>query len=168
MLKKTYLIVILISLNFCALAQTGWVKQKFGNRLTIAFPTEAKKVNESTYIARDSSGTVCGVVIVPIDKNSFLEASATDSLLTRIKFIDVVVNGIKAKMPKYAIGDIKISQINNLKTYSLEGVNEENKSTVYINILLVDDVSYSLTCFLPVGVSTTNKDIFLKNFAVSK
>jgi len=168
MLKKLYLIAILISLNFYVHAQKDWVKQKFDDKLTIAFPAEAKKVSESTYIARDTTGTVFGVVVVPIDKSSFLEATATDSLLTRIKFIDVVVGGIKSKMPKYAIGDIKVNQVNNIKTYSLEGVNDENKSTVYINIFLLNDISYSLTCFVPAGISTANKDVFFKGFSVSK
>lgn len=168
MLKKLYLIAILTGLNLCAIAQKNWIKQKFDDKLTIAFPAEAKKVSESTYIARDSTGSVFGVVIVPIDKSSFLEASNTDSLLTRIKFLDAVVGGIKAKMPKYAIGDIKVNQINNMKTYSLEGINEENKSTVYINIFLLNDISYSLTCFVPAGINLTNKDTFLKGFTISK
>ncbi len=168
MFKKLSIIAILIGLNFCANAQADWVKQKFGDNLTIKFPAAAKKVSESTYIARDTTGTVFGVVVVPIDKNSFLEATSTDSLLTRIKFIDVVVGGIKSKMPKYAIGDIKVNQVNNIKTYSLEGANEENKSTVYINIFLLNDVSYSLTCFVPAGISTANKDVFFKGFSVSK
>lgn len=168
MLNKLYLIAILTAFNLTAIAQKNWVKQKFDDKLTIAFPTEAKKVSESTYIARDSTGTVFGVVVVPIDKSSFLEATSTDSLLTRIKFIDVVVGGIKTKMPKYAIGDIKVTQVNNIKTYLLEGINDENKSTVYINIFLLNDVSYSLTCFVPAGISTANKDIFFKGFAVLK
>lgn len=168
MFKKLSIVAILISLNLYANAQKDWVKQKFDDKLTISFPAEAKKVTESTYIARDSTGTVFGVVVVPIDKSSFLEATSTDSLLTRIKFIDVVVGGIKTKMPKYAIGDIKVSQVNNVKTYSLEGVNDENKSTVYINIFLVNDISYSLTCFVPAGISPANKDIFFKGFSITK
>jgi hypothetical protein len=168
MFKKLYLAAILIGLNLSAIAQKNWVSQKFDDKLTIAFPAEAKKVSESTFVARDSTGTVFGVVVVPIDKSSFLEATSTDSLLTRIKFIDVVVGGIKSKMPKYAIGDIKVNQVNNIKTYSLEGINEENKSTVYINIFLLNDVSYSLTCFVPAGISTANKDVFFKGFSVSK
>lgn len=168
MLKKLSLLAILIGLNLYVVAQKNWVKQQFDDKLTIAFPAEAKKVAESTYIARDSTGTVFGVVVVPIDKSSFLEATSTDSLLTRIKFIDVVVGGIKAKMPKYAIGDIKVSQVNKMKTYSLEGINDENKSTVFINIFLFKDVSYSLTCFVPAGISTSNKDVFFKSFSISK
>ncbi|RZK52391.1 MAG: hypothetical protein EOO91_19415, partial [Pedobacter sp.] len=113
MLKKLFLVAILTGLNLYAVAQKDWIKQKFDDKLTIAFPAETKKVSESTFIARDSTGTVFGVVVVPIDKSSFLEATSTDSLLTRIKFLDVVVGGIKAKMPKYAIGDIKVSQVNN-------------------------------------------------------
>ncbi|TCC89096.1 hypothetical protein EZ428_15450 [Pedobacter frigiditerrae] len=168
MFKKLSIVVILVSLNFCANAQKDWVKQKFDERLTLSFPAETKKVSESTYIARDSTGTVFGVVVVPIDKSSFLSATSTDSLLTRIKFIDVIVGDIKSKMPKYAIGDIKVNQVNNVKTYSLEGINEENKSTVYINIFLVNDISYSLTCFVPAGISTANKDVFFKGFSISK
>ncbi len=168
MLRRIIVLVILLCINFYAMAQKNWVKQKFSDKLTISFPAEVKKASESTYIARDSTGTVFGVVILPIDKSSFLEATSTDSLLTRIKFIDVVVRGIKTKMPKYAIGDLKINQVNHMKTYMLEGLNDENKSMVYINIFLIDDVSYSLTCFVPAGVNPANKDLFLTNFTISK
>ncbi|TKC10596.1 hypothetical protein FA048_10475 [Pedobacter polaris] len=165
---KNTLIVLFSLISLFAKAQTGWVKQKFGEKLTISFPAEVKKVSESTYIAKDSTGTVYGVVIMEIDQSAYQSTLSSDTLLVRLKFIDEVVASIKAKMPKYEIGDVKISETNTIKTYALEGTNPENKSTVYLKIFLVGDVSYSLTCFVPPGLDTKNKDLFLKNFAISK
>ncbi|RZL50275.1 MAG: hypothetical protein EOP00_05160 [Pedobacter sp.] len=149
-------------------AQNGWVQQKFGEQLTIGFPTEAKKVSETTYIAKDSTGTVYGVVIMEIDQSAYKTTLSSDTLLTRLKFIDEVVASIKTKMSKYAIGNVRVGETNKIKTYALEGINSENQSSVYLNIFLVGDVSYSLTCFVPAGSDTKNKDIFLKNFTVSR
>ena len=168
MFQKAIIILCLLLMSQFTKAQTGWVKQKFGDKLTIGFPAEVKKVNETTYIAKDSTGTVYGVVIVEMDKSNYLQASATDSLLAKLKFIDMVVGSIKTKMPKYAIGDVKISEINEVKTYSLAGLNEENKASVYINIFLVDDISYSLTCFVPANANPKNKAVFMQNFSIAK
>lgn len=168
MFKKYIVVCLLVFIGLFANAQTGWVKQQFNNKVTIGFPAEIKKASETTYMAKDSIGTVFALVLIDIDKSAYLEATATDTLLTRIKFIDNVVNDIKVKMPKYAIGDVKISQINNTKIYSLTGLNAENQSNVYISIFLAGDTSYSLTCFLPAGANPQNKDIFLKNFVVDK
>lgn len=165
-MKKNLLLALLISFTSYASAQTGWIKQKFGDKLTISFPSEPKKANESTYIAKDSTGTVYGVVIMEIDPSAYKTTLSSDTLLVRLKFIDEVVGSIKSKMPKYTIGDLKKGEQNKIKTYSLEGVNPENKSTVHLNILMVDNVSYSLTCFLPAGVDNKNKDAFLKNFTI--
>lgn len=166
---KNILIVFILSLTiFSASAQTGWVKQKFGDRLTLNFPVEAKKVAESTYLAKDSTGAVYGVVIMEIDQSAYKTTLSADTLMVRLKFIDEVVGSIKAKMPKYTIGDLKIAEVNKVKTYSLNGKNDENQSTVHLNIFLIGDVSYSLTCFLPAGLDTKNKDAFLNGFAVSK
>lgn len=166
MLKRPLFILLITLTCFIANAQTGWVKHKFGDKLTINFPSEPKKANESTYIAKDSTGTVYGVVIMEIDPSAYKTTLSSDTLLVRLKFIDEVVGSIKSKMPKYTIGDLKKGQQNKIKTYSLEGVNPENKSTVHLNILMIDNVSYSLTCFLPAGVDNKNKDAFLKSFTV--
>jgi hypothetical protein len=168
-MKKIFLLFILINtFSFATKGQTGWVKQKFGDKLTISFPTEAKKANETTYVARDSAGTVYGVVIMEIDQSAYTTTLSSDTALVRLKFIDEVVGSVKAKMPKYAIGDLKISEVNNTKTYSLNGKNEENQSTVHLNIFLIGDVSYSLTCFSPAGVDGKNKDAFLNSFVIAK
>lgn len=168
MLKNILLLTLLSSLSIASKAQTGWVKQKFGDKLTISFPTEAKKASESTYVARDSAGIVYGVVIMEIDQSAYTTTSSSDTALVRLKFIDEVVESVKAKMPKYAIGDLKINEVNKTKTYSLNGKNEENQSTVHLNIFLIGDVSYSLTCFLPAGVDGKNKDAFLNSFVIAK
>ena len=166
MLKRPLFILLITLTCFIANAQTGWTKHKFGDKLTINFPSEPKKANESTYIAKDSTGTVYGVVIMEIDPSAYKTTLSSDTLLVRLKFIDEVVGSIKSKMPKYTIGDLKKGQQNKIKTYSLEGVNPENKSKVHLNILMIDNVSYSLTCFLPAGVDNKNKDAFLKSFTV--
>ena len=168
MLKNILTLFILSITILSAKAQTSWVKQKFGDKLILNFPTEAKKVAESTYLAKDSAGAVYGVVIMEIDQSAYKTTLSADTLMVRLKFIDEVVGSIKAKMPKYTIGDLKIAEINKVKTYSLNGKNDENQSTVHLNIFLIGDVSYSLTCFLPAGLDPKNKDAFLNGFAVSK
>lgn len=168
MLKNIVFLILFIAFSISTKAQTGWVKQKFGDKLTISFPTEAKKANETTYVARDSAGTVYGVVIMEIDQSAYTNTLSADTALVRLKFIDEVVESVKVKMPKYAISDVKVSEVNKIKTYSLNGKNEENQSTVHLNIFLVGDVSYSLTCFLPAGADGKDKDAFLNSFVVAK
>ena len=168
MIKNILSILTILTATITVNAQENWVKQKIGDKLTLNFPVEAKKVNESTYLAKDSTGTVYGVVIMEIDQSAYKTTLSSDTLLTRLKFIDEVVASVKSKMPKYAIGNIKVAQNNTIKSYLLEGINAENKSTVYLNIFLVGDVSYSLTCFVPDGVDNSNKNYFLSNFTVAK
>ena len=168
MLKNIIAVFILSVAFLSAKAQTGWVKQKFGDQLTLNFPVEAKKVGESTYIAKDSTGTVYGVVVMEIDQSAYKTTLRSDTLMVRLKFIDEVVASVKAKMPKYTIGNLKIAETNHIKTYALDGKNEENQSTVHLNIFLLGDVSYSLTCFLPAGIDAKNKDAFLNGFTINK
>lgn len=168
MFKKLLIVLLLTYIGSVANAQTDWVTKKFGDKLTLDFPNEAKKVSGSTYISKDSTGIVYGVVIMEIDQSAYKTTLSSDTLLVRLKFIDEVVSSVKTKMPKYAIGDVKISTSGNIKTYALEGINEENKSTVYLKIFLIGDISYSLTCFVPSGLDTKNKDKFLNSFVISK
>ena len=137
MLKKSFATLIILLIAIGVNAQQNWVKQKFGERLTLNFPAETKKVGDFTYLTKDSTGTVYGVVIMEIDPSAYKTTLSTDTLLTRLKFIDEVVASVKTKMPKYAIGDVKIKEKYNIKNYLLEGLNTENKSTVYLNIFLV-------------------------------
>ena len=168
MRKNLILMTLLLATSTIVNAQEGWFKQLFNEKVTIGFPLEGKRASESTYIAKDSLGAVYGVVMAPLDQKSFTGQTATDSVMVRYKFIDIIVNELKAKMPTYAIGDVKISKLNDLKVYHLEGINAENKSQVFVNIFLINDISYSLTCFLPNGTNPKNKDLFLSNIMVEK
>ena len=77
-------------------------------------------MGDFTYLTKDSTGTVYGVVIMEIDPSAYKTTLSTDTLLTRLKFIDEVVASVKTKMPKYAIGDVKIKEKYNIKNYLLD------------------------------------------------
>ncbi len=166
MFKSLLLIALFFGLSISVNAQEGWFKQLFNEKVTIGFPAEGKRTSESTYVFKDSIGSVYGLVMVPLDKKSFVGKTTTDTLVVRYKFIDMVVENLKAKMPKYTIGAVKINKLNDLKIYHLEGVNTENKSSVFVNMVLVDDISYSLMCILADSADTKNKDIFLNNITI--
>jgi len=168
MMKKTALICCLLFISVATFAQKNWVKQKITNRLTVSFPSAPAKTAGTTFALKDTTNTVYTATYSFIAQNLKIDEKAFAKLVTTSEFSDEFLNGLQTTLPGYNLSEIKIKQNKNYVSYFTEGKNEEEHKSIFMHILFIDGIYYSLSCVAPEGANLQNNTTFLKNFQVTK
>ncbi|MDQ8004230.1 MAG: hypothetical protein REI64_05475 [Pedobacter sp.] len=168
MMKKTALICCLLFISVATFAQKNWVKQKITNRLTVAFPSAPAKTAGTTFALKDTTNTVFTATYSFIAQNLKIDEKAFAKLVATSEFSEEFLSGLQTTLAGYNLQEIKIKQHKNYISYTTEGKNEEEKKSIFLNIIFVDGIYYSLSCVVPDRHSLQNKDIFLNSFQIKK
>jgi len=161
MLKKTTLLLLLVIGAVKLNAQSKWFKQQINENVSVSFPIQPKKVNETSYAVKDSTGTIyvsSRVDLLPITQ---LDLTTLNAEIETQVFADEFVVGISGSFPKYKFENPKLIMVSGQRTYAVTARDEENKLSLYMNVCFLEGTSYSFTCILPDGKSIRNKDTFL-------
>lgn len=167
-MKRATLICFLLFTSVFAFAQKNWVKQKLTNRVTVAFPAAPSKTAGTTFALKDTTGVIYTATYSFIAQNLKIDERAFSKLLTTNEFASEFLSGLQTTLAGYNLQEIKIKQHKNYVSYTTEGKNEGEHKSIFLNIIFVDGIYYSLSCVLPDGVNGANKDIFLNNFQLTK
>ncbi len=167
-MKKTALFCFLVFISVATFAQKDWFKQKITNRLTVAFPAAPAKTAGTTFALKDTTNTIFTVTYSFIAENLKVDQKAFAKLVTSNEFAGEFLNSLQATLPGYELSDIKIRQHKNYVSYTLDGKNETDHKSIFMHIIFVDGIYYSLSCVVPEGAGLHNKNIFLTNFQITK
>jgi len=167
-MKKTALICCLLFISITAFAQKDWFKQKLTNRLTVAFPSAPAKTAGTTFALKDTTNTVFTATYSFIAQNLKIDEKAFGKLVTTNEFASEFLSGLQTTLPGYNLTEIKIKRHKNYVSYITEGKNEEEHKSIFMHILFIDGIYYSLSCVMPDDANIQNKTIFLNNFQVTK
>ncbi|MNK04704.1 hypothetical protein D3C87_225770 [compost metagenome] len=167
-MKRAIFICFLIINSVFAFAQKNWVKQRVTNRVIVAFPTAPSKTAGTTFALKDTTNTIYTVTYSFIAQNLKIDQKAFNKLVTTNEFAGEFLSGLQTTLAGYNLEQVKIKQNKNYVSYLTEGKNEDEKKSIFMHIIFVDGIYYSLSVVVPDGESLQNKDIFLNNFQVTK
>lgn len=167
-MKKIALICFLICSSFLVFAQKNWVKQKLTNRVTVSFPSAPTKTAGTTFALKDTTGIVYTVTYSFIAQNLKIDERAFSKLVTTNEFAGEFLSGLQTTLSGYNLEQVKIKQYKNYVSYLTEGKNEDEKKSIFMHIIFVDGIYYSLSVVIPDGANNQHKDIFLNSFQVTK
>lgn len=167
-MKKAVLICFLLLNSVFVFAQKNWVKQKLTSRVTVAFPTAPTKTAGTTFALKDTTNTVYTVTYSFIAQNLKIDQKAFDKLVTTNEFASEFLSGLQTTLAGYNLDEIKIKRYKNYVSYVTEGKNEDEKKSIFMHIIFVDGIYYSLSVVIPDGENLQNKNIFLNNFQITK
>ncbi|RZK90685.1 MAG: hypothetical protein EOO98_07835 [Pedobacter sp.] len=167
-MKKIVLICFLIFVCVATFAQKDWIKQKVTNRVIVAFPTAPSKTAGTTYALKDTTNTIYTVTYSFIAQNLKIDQKAFNKLVTTNEFASEFLSGLQTTLAGYNLEQVKIKQNKNYVSYLTEGKNDDEKKSIFMHVIFVDGIYYSLSVVVPDGENLQNKDIFLSNFQVTK
>lgn len=167
-MKRIALICSLVLISVFSFAQKNWVKQKLTNRLTVAFPAAPSKTAGTTFALKDTTGVIYTATYSFIAQNLKIDQRAFSKLVTTNEFASEFLSGLQTTLAGYNLEQIKIKQYKNYVSYTTEGKNEAEHKSIFLNIIFVDGIYYSLSCVLPDGQNLQNKDVFLSGFQIKK
>lgn len=148
-------------------AQEGWFKQKISEKVTVNFPAEPKKINEMNY-GINKDGVIYLVTFVDVLKATGMKKEDFDIGLPTQQFADDFSTGLIGTMTGYTFGKTKVNIVKEHTAYQMSGRNEEKKTNVYLNIVFVDGIAYSISCYIPDEKTDKYKDTFLSNIQITK
>ncbi|MNK43077.1 hypothetical protein D3C87_617730 [compost metagenome] len=161
MLKRTTLILLLVVGAVKLNAQNKWFKQQINEKASVSFPIQPKKVNETSYAVKDTTGIIyvsSRVDLLPITQ---LDLATLNAEIENQKFADDFVVGISGSFPKYKFESPKLIMVSGLRAYAVVARDEVNKLSLFMNVCFLDGTSYSFSCIVPDGKSMKHKDTFL-------
>jgi len=161
MLKKTTLILLLVIGAVKLNAQNKWFKQQITEKVSVSFPIQPKKVNETSYAVKDSTGIIyvsSRVDLLPITQ---LDLATLNAEIEKQKFADDFVVGISGSFPKYKFENPKLIMVSGQRAYAVVARDEANKLSLFMNVCFLDGTSYSFSCIVPDGKNIKHKDTFL-------
>lgn len=167
-MKRAILFSFLLLISVFSFAQKNWVKQKLTNRLTVAFPSAPSKTAGTTFALKDTTGVIYTATYSFIAQNLKIDQRAFSKLVTTNEFASEFLSGLQTTLAGYNLQEIKIKQHKNYVSYATEGKNEAELKSIFLNIIFVDGIYYSLSCVLPDGQNLQNKDVFLNSFQLTK
>jgi len=168
MLKKTTLILLLVTGAIKLHAQEKWFVRQISEKVSVSFPKQPKKINEISYGIKDSTGTIFTTSIVNLLSIVKLDLTALNAEIEKQQFADDFVSGISTSFPKYKFEQAKIITVKGQRAYGVMAKDEENKQNLYMRICFLDGISYGLTCILPDGTNYNDKDLFLNSISFKK
>ncbi|GAB1463485.1 hypothetical protein [Pedobacter sp.] len=168
-MKKTTLICLALLISAVSFAQKNWVKQKLTNRFTVSFPAAPSKTAGTTFALKDTtSNNIFTATYSFIAQNLNINQKAFNKLVTTNEFASEFLNSLQTTLAGYNLEQVKIKQYKNYVSYLTEGKNEEEKKAIFMHIIFLDGIYYSLSVIVPDGQSFQNKEIFLNSFQISK
>jgi hypothetical protein len=167
-MKKTALICFLLFISVVTFAQKNWFKQKLTNRLTVYFPSAPAKTAGTTFALKDTTNTIFTATYSFIAQNLKIDQKAFNKLVTTNEFASEFLSGLQTTLPGYNLSQVNIKQHKTYVSYLTEGKNEEEHKSIFMHIIFIDGIYYSLSCVVPDGQNLQQKDIFLNNFQVTK
>lgn len=168
MLKKIALLSLLTIISAFSYAQKNWVKQKLATRFVASFPTTPTQTASTTYALKDTTNTIFTATYSAIAQNLNVQPKAFARLATTTEFATDFLNSLQATLLAYDLSEIKINAEKNFVSYTLNGPNRDAESTIFLKIIFIDGVYYSLSCVLPNQLSPKQKDLFLTGFQILK
>lgn len=167
-MKRIALICLLIMCHCFAFAQKNWYTQKLTSNFAASFPAAPMKTAGTTFALKDSTNTIFTATYSFIAQNLKIDQKAFAKLLTTNEFASEFLSGLQTTLPQYNLANITVKQHKDYVTYQTEGKDVEQQKSIFLNIVFVDGIYYSLSCAIPEGQSHSNKDAFLQNFKISK
>ena len=167
-MKKSALICFLLLTSIASFAQKKWVKQKLTSRVTVSFPAAPSKTAGTTFALKDTTNIIYTVTYSFIAQNLKIDEKAFSKLVTTEEFASEFQNSLQATLAGYNLEPIKIKQNKNYVSYITEGKNEDEKKSIFMHIIFVDGIYYSLSVVIPEGKNLQSKDLFLNSFQITK
>ena len=161
MLKKTTLILLLVIGVIELNAQSKWFKQQINEKVSVSFPIQPRKVNETSYAVKDSTGIIyisSRVELLPITQ---LDLATFNAEIEKQKFADDFVVGISGSFPEYKFENPKLIMVSGQRAYAVVARDEVNKLNLFMHVCFLDGTSYSFSCIVPDGKNIKYKDMFL-------
>ncbi|MCJ0743153.1 hypothetical protein [Pedobacter montanisoli] len=165
--RNISLILFFLCLSSITNAQDGWFKQKISNRITVSFPTEPKKINETSF-GLNQDDIIYATSFVDLLKVTSLSLEAFNKSVISQEYADEFLEGLAPSFPKYVFEKPKIYNFQSCTSYTIYGKDSVNRSTIHINIVFVDGIAYTVGCILPENKDSKLKDLFLANINISK
>lgn len=157
-MKKIYLLLATIILtNFC-FAQTGWIDYKVDNRISAKLPTAPKDLLPGTVMSLTADSTVCIVTKVDFKVAAGLDSATLAPMLDQKEFTDGLRNGMEGQMKGFTLSDVKTGTLHGWHTFSLDGVNEDQKLKSYTYMVVIGQYMYSFTALVKDGRDTIHRD----------
>jgi hypothetical protein len=167
MLKKSILFLLLLTTSILAQAQEKWFLQKINDKVSVNFPQESKKMGENSFGINTKDSTIYVVSVVDLLTAIGMNLTTFNAEVETQGFVDGFMEGLTPTMPQYKFSPTKVIKVKGLPAYEIMGRNEERKNTVYMTVVFVDGVSYTLACLLADGKDPRNKDKFLNEIYIN-
>lgn len=168
-MKKVVFALMLLLAGSFAFGQKKWHSQKLTNKFTVNFPAAPTKTAGTTFALKDTTtNAIYTATYSFIAQNLKIDERAFSKLVTTNEFANEFLSSLQITLSQYELSDIKIKQHKNYVTYQTEGKSESQQKSIFMNIIFVDGIYYSLSCALPDGQDNGNKELFLQSFKISK
>jgi len=167
-MRKIVLVCFVTLFTTAVLAQKNWVKQKLTSRFTASFPFAPSQTASTTFALKDSTGVVYTATYSFIAQNLKIDEKVFEKLAITNEFASEFLSTLQATLSQYSLEKLQIKQHKNHVSYLTSGRNETDKKTIFMNIVFVDGVYYSLSCIVPDSIESKNKDLFLNSFQIHK
>jgi hypothetical protein len=167
-MKKVVCALMLLLVGSFAFGQKKWHPQKLTNKFTVNFPSVPTRTAGTTFALKDTTNAIYTATYSFIAQNLKIDERAFAKLVTTNEFANEFLSSLQITLPQYELSDIKIKQHKNYVTYQTEGKSESQQKSIFLNIIFVDGIYYSLSCALPDGQDNSNKELFLQSFKISK
>ena len=164
MKKACYLLLFVLTLSAAANAQTAWVTKNLDEKISVKFPAEPLKETRNgidVYTLRQADSVAYSANMIDYNVVVHLDSAALAPMKDDQRFADQMGKGIASKKTNYTFGEVTIGKWKTYTTYTLNGVENTTKSTLYLQMILIGSKMYSLSCRVPVNVDTKTKDVFL-------
>ncbi len=167
-MKRIILICVFALWSAFTFAQKNWVKQKLTSHFTISFPSAPSQTASTTFALKDSTNVIYTATYSFIAQNLKVEEKVFEKLAATNEFAGEFLSTLQATLPQYSLEKLQLKQHKNYVNYLTSGRNETEKKTIFMNIIFVNGVYYSLSCIVPDGIESNHKDLFLNSFQVHK
>lgn len=167
-MKRIALICVLALWSAVVFAQKNWVKQKLTSHFTASFPSAPRQMASTTFALKDSTHVIYTATYSFIAQNLKVEEKVFEKLAATNEFAGEFLSTLQATLPQYSLEKLQLKQHKNYVNYLTSGRNETEKKTIFMNIVFVNGVYYSLSCIIPDGEKLDNKDTFLNGFQLTR
>ncbi|RYF25430.1 MAG: hypothetical protein EOO42_03795, partial [Flavobacteriales bacterium] len=166
MKKHIFLLLVALCTTMASYAQSGWVTTKVDERISVKFPEEPTKSNKKgseTFIVKAKDSVQYSATIIDFTVIANLDSVALAPMKDMPQFADQLVAGIASQKPNYEFGEVKIGKWKGHTSYTFSGVDKTNKAQTSIEMILIGNKMYTLTCKVPDQLVTKNKELFLSS-----
>jgi hypothetical protein len=161
MLKKSILCLLLLITSIFAHAQEKWFLQKIDDKVSVNFPAESKKLGENRFGVNTKDGTIYAVSVVDLLKAIGMSLTTFNAEVETQGFVDGFMEGLTPTMPQFKFSPTKVVKVKGLPAYEIVGRNDGRNQTIYMTVIFVDGVSYTLACSIVDSKDAKNKDKFI-------